>query len=181
MPTPGENVIRCATPGDLPYVTHLQKIHSNAVGFLPTKALEWYIDAGHLRVITENDDPAGYIVARPKFRWNNAMAPLTQTAIDFSAQRRHLGLALVLQHARIARERGQVAVQAMCRADLDANLFWSAAGFVEIGRYQPDNKRNQPIICWRKQLSARTPAWFNMMPPLAGWKARALANNPAHH
>lgn len=180
MPNPGENVIRPATAADLLYVQHLQKMHSNAVGFLPTAALQWYIREQHLRLITENDEPAGYIVARPKFRWNSLMAPLTQTAIDFSAQRRHLGLALVLQHARAARDRGQVAVQAMCRADLDANHFWHAAGFVEIGRYAPDNTRKQPIICWRKQLSARTPAWFNIMPPVAGWKARSLATNPAH-
>lgn len=170
---PPDSLIRTATARDMSFVLELQQRHSNALGFLPRAALDWYIDAGRLSLVLENGDPAGYIVGRDKLRWNIALRPITQAAIDYSAQRRHHGLRLVARAALDAREAGQMAIQAMCREDLDSNAFWKAAGFEEIGRYAPQTARQKNMICWRLRLTNFTPAWFNIMPPVAGWRARS--------
>lgn len=62
----------------------------------------------------------------------------------------------------------------MCRADLDANAFWQAAGFEEIGRYLTASARGKEIICWRKQLQIHRPTWFDELPPVAGHRGRRL-------
>jgi hypothetical protein len=176
--TPRGRQVVLATAADLPFIVQLQRYHSNAVGHLPTPALAWYLDAGRVYLTLENDEPAGYILGRDSLRWCRACRPITQAAIDFQAQRQHLGLALVTQAARDAIEAGQVALQAMCRDDLDANHFWKAAGFRLIGTYDPANARQKTVNCWRLPLMNFRPTWFNVMPPVAGWKARRTTT---HH
>lgn len=163
-----------ATPADLAFVVALQKKHSGALGFLPTAALEWYIEHKRVTLTTENTDAAGYLLGRTHFRWQPLMRPITQAAVLMDVQRRHHGLRLVDQVVEQASLAGQYAVQAMCAADLDSVEFWKAAGFREIGRYSPDNKRNRAMICFRRPLTPASPAWFNVMPPLAGWKGKRV-------
>ncbi len=90
------------------------------------------------------------------------------------ARRRHLGLSLVAAVVEDARVAGQVAVQAMCAADLESVEFWRAAGFQEIGRYAPVNTRQRQMICFRNAISRQVPEWFSIMPPVAGWKGRRV-------
>lgn len=104
------------------------------------------------------------------------MRPITQAAIAFDAQRRHNGLALIASEAAAAREAGQVALQAMCRSDLDANDFWNAAGFEKIGEYDPKNARKKTMICWRRRLITAVPTWYHQLPPVAGHKARKVTH-----
>lgn len=163
-----------ATPADLAFVLALQKKHSGSLGFLPTAALSWYIENKRVTLARENTEHAGYLLGRSHFRWQPLMRPITQAAVCMDAQRRKLGLRLVDQVVEQATLAGQYAVQAMCAADLDSVEFWKAAGFREIGRYSPDNKRNRAMICFRRPLTQASPAWFNVMPPLAGWKGKRL-------
>src|SRR3954464_9281630 len=64
--------VMAAALSDLPYVVHLQKLHSAAVGFLPRAALEEKIRLGRMWLATENDEPAGFLhhgsLARPEVR-----------------------------------------------------------------------------------------------------------------
>src|SRR5947209_1089728 len=84
--------VTAAALSDLPYVVHLQKRHSTAVGFLPRAALEEKIRLGRIWLATENDEPAGFLhhgsLARPEVR-------IFQAAVQYDAQRRHHGMALV--------------------------------------------------------------------------------------
>lgn len=118
-------VIRAA-PADLAYVVALQKRNHEALGFIPRAALAEKIDRGRIWLATENGDPAGYLhhgsLAVPEVR-------VFQAAVQYDARRRHLGLALVadlLARARAASARG---VSLRCLDFLDANDFWTAAGF----------------------------------------------------
>lgn len=164
--------VRIATPADLQFVLALQRKHTNAVGHLPTAAIEWYIAHERCTLAIENAEPAGYVLGRAALRWCIALRPITQAAICFDAQRRHHGLALVAAETTAAGEAGQIAIQAMCREGLDANEFWAAAGFDKIGSYAPGNARAREVICWRKQLTPYRPKWFEIMPPVAGWKGK---------
>jgi N-acetylglutamate synthase-like GNAT family acetyltransferase len=166
--------IQLARASDLTYVLHLQKRFSNALGFLPKAALEWYVDHRRLRLASDGRQPCGYVVGRSSLRWNRQITPITQAAVDFDEQRRGAGLDLVGHVENEARQAGQSALQAMCRADLDANAFWRAAGFEEIGRYLTQTARGKEIICWRKCLQVNRPRWFDQLPPVAGHQARRL-------
>lgn len=169
----GGHAIKTASLADLQFVEDLQRKHSNAIGFIPRQATEWYLEAGRVQLALENDEPAGMLLGREKLRWNIALRPITQAAIDFSAQRRHHGLGLVERIALDAKEAGQLAIQACCREGLEANDFWRAADFEEICRLDPSNARGKHIIVWRRKVQPNfTPAWFYIPPPVAGYRAR---------
>lgn len=116
----------CARSNDLSYVVALQKKHHQALGFLPRVALEQKIELGRIWLATENDEPAGFLhhgsLARPEVR-------IFQAAIQYDAQRRHLGFALVNDLIARARAAGAEAISLRCLSFLEANAFWSAAGF----------------------------------------------------
>lgn len=157
--------VRPATPADLSFILQLQKRFSNELGFLPKIALEWYLENHRVLLATENDEPAGYVLGRDLLRWNPAIRPITQAAIQFDAQRRGAGLALVRRTEDEGREAGQVATQACCREGIDANDFWQLAGYEKICQLTPQTKRNQPMNIWRKQLTIFRPEWFTLPPP----------------
>ena len=48
--------VRVATMDDLPFIDHLQKKHTKQVGFMPTKALEGKVRAGHVLVAEERSE-----------------------------------------------------------------------------------------------------------------------------
>ena len=85
-----------------------------------------------MRIAEENDDAAGYILSRPKLRWQPAMRSITQAAVAMDAQRRHHGLALLARIEQESRSAGLLAIQACCAVGLDSNDFWRAAGFLPI-------------------------------------------------
>lgn len=154
--------------GDLPFLIDLQKKNSAALGYLPAMALKWYADHRMVLLAKENEEPAGYILGRPSLRFNRAICPIYQAAVAFDAQRRHHGLALLERLEAIARGRGQLALQANCASDLEANEFWAAAGFRPIVCMTPDNARGRDLICWRKPLTKLIPSWFIEPPARAG-------------
>lgn len=171
LPLPQPDCVRVATLRDLRFVDHLQRRYANCVGFLPRIAIENLLEAGHMRLATENDDGAGYILSRPRLQWQPRMRSITQACVAMDAQRRHHGLALLTQIAAEAAGSGIVALQACCAVGLDSNSFWRAAGFVPICHMRPDNVRGREVICWRKPLTSVVPTWFAMPPRFAGHRA----------
>lgn len=163
--------LRVATLADLSFVTSLARKHTEAVGFLPRPAVEWYIANSRVIIATENADNAGYLLGRSHFRWQPLLRPITQAAICFDAQRRHLGLSLVSHVADQARSAGQIGVQCCCADGLDANLFWAAAGFQQICTLSRANARDRQIHVWRLPLAKRLPLWWIQPPPRAGIRA----------
>ena len=47
--------IRTATMDDLPFLDALQKKHSKALGYFPTKQFEGYIEGGHVLIAEEGE------------------------------------------------------------------------------------------------------------------------------
>lgn len=162
-----------ATPNDLKFVDSLQRKFARSLGFLPTEALRTNLERGNVTLTRENDDAAGYILVRPVLRWQPKLASVIQAAVCMDAQRRQHGLALLLRFESEARARGQVALQANCAVGVEANEFWSAAGFKPIAHLTPETKSGRHIICWRKPLTRNLPAWFADLPQKAGHRARS--------
>jgi hypothetical protein len=156
------------------FVSALQKKFSNALGYLPTAALQWYVEQKRVGIAFENGEPAGYVLGRTHYKYQPLMRPITQAAVAMDAQRRHHGLGLVARVCEQAQATRQLAVQACCAADLDANEFWMVAGFVAVDVLKPDNARGREIIVWRKSLTARAPDWFMVPPPVAGHRAKKV-------
>lgn len=161
-----------ATPTDLKFVDSLQRKFARSLGFLPTAALEQNLEAGNITLTRENDDSAGYLLVRPVLTWQPLLASIVQAAVCMDAQRRHHGLALLLRFEQEARLRGQIALQANCAIGVEANEFWSAAGFKPIAHLTPKTVSGRHIICWRKPLTRKLPTWFTDLPAKAGHRAR---------
>lgn len=125
VPPPDGGVVR-ATPADLAYVVHLQKRHGDAIGFLPRLALAQKIDLGRVWLARENGEPAGFLhhgtLNAPEVR-------IFQAAVQYDARRRRLGLALVDELLTRAAAAGARGVSLRCLSYLEANAFWTAAGF----------------------------------------------------
>jgi hypothetical protein len=171
--TDSTRTLRIATPADHSFVRNLQRMHSAAIGFIPDAATQVYLERERVLLALENGEPAGMILTNAKLSWCIAMRPIFQAAIQFDAQRRHHGLALVAQAEADALAAGQVAVQACCREGLEANEFWRIAGYSEICRLDPRSARDRSVICWRKPLvPGFVPPWFNVPPMRAGYRAR---------
>jgi N-acetylglutamate synthase-like GNAT family acetyltransferase len=173
-PTPTVGVLSRATLEDLAFVDSLQKKFGRSLGFLPTEALEKNLEQGNVDLCLENGDPAGYLLCRPVLSWQPGLSSIVQAAVCMDAQRRHHGLALLLQVEERARIRGQVAMQANCAVGVEANEFWAAAGFKPIAHLTPATKSQREIICWRKPLQRSLPSWFTTLPAKAGGRSLAV-------
>lgn len=171
LPVPQSPALRPATVADVKFLAHLQRKFSGALGFLPTIAQEWYACHSCVTLAIENNTPAGYILGRPALKWNPLIRPIYQACVAMDAQRRHHGLALLADLESKARAAGQLAIQANCAADLEATEFWRAAGFIPVAHLTPANVRSRDVICWRKALTSRIPAWFIDLPQRAGSRA----------
>jgi len=170
--TDAPTTILTATAADIRYIDALQKKHSLQLGFLPRPAIEWYADAGCIRLATDNADPVGYVLSRPLLKWCPLIRPIIQAAVQMDARNREHGTNLVQSVVDAAQAAGQLAVQASCVEGNDANEFWRALGFIAIGRRAPLNQRKREIIVWRKILTrGKFPAILAEMPHRSGWKA----------
>jgi N-acetylglutamate synthase-like GNAT family acetyltransferase len=164
--------IRRARPQDLKFLSHLQKKYSNELGFLPTAALQWYVEQQRVGVVLENNEPAGYVLGRTHYKYQPLMRPITQTAIAFDARRRHLGMALIQRVEQHARDERQMAMQAICAENLDANDFWLALGFEHVTTFGGQNTRGRALHVWRKCVTKTRPDWFTTPPPDPGQRRR---------
>lgn len=160
-----------ASISDLRFIDSLQRKFARSLGFLPTAALEVNLEAGNVHLAMENEDPAGYLLVRPVLSWQPLLASIVQAAVCMDAQRRHHGLALLLKIEEDARARGQIGLQANCAIGVEANEFWQAAGFKPIAHLTPATKSQREIICWRKPLTRKLPAWFTCLPAKAGGRS----------
>src|SRR5689334_11632091 len=155
LPRPGAagaGIVRAAGPADLPYVVHLLKRNTEALGFLPRAALAEKIELRQIWLSLENGEPAGFLhhgsLAAPEVR-------IFQAAVQYDARRRHLGLALVQDLADRAAAAGARGISLRCLSFLDANDFWEAAGFTRLGA-EPGAKGTLNV--WAKQLEPASSA-----------------------
>jgi hypothetical protein len=148
-PTP---TIRLAQSQDWKFLDHLQRKHHDAIGFLPRVALERAIERGQVMLALENGEPAGYVYGQSPYQRRADVAILFQAAICFDARRRLLGTALV--EAFLARFPPTVTQACLwCASDLDANLFWSALGFVAVACRDGARSAGRTHLFWCRHLN----------------------------
>ena len=150
QPSPAN--IRLATQRDRSYMTHLAKQFPVALGFIPDSAVQTLIDARSVWVAREAGQHAGYILARPRLSTSPTVRPIIQACVDFSAQRRHIGIALLDALANDARDQRISVLTAWCRSELAANEFWRSAGFREIATRPGGKKSGGVLRLWARQL-----------------------------
>jgi hypothetical protein len=149
LPTP---TIRLAQSQDWKFLDHLQRKHHDAIGFLPRVALERAIERSQVMLALENGEPAGYVYGQSPYQRREHVAIIYQAAICFDARRRLLGTALV--EAFLARFPPTVTQACLwCASDLDANLFWSALGFVAVARRDGARSTGRTHLFWCRHLS----------------------------
>jgi hypothetical protein len=144
--------IRRATLPDLKFIIDIQRRFTDQIGFLPKCKTEKSIYFGNVFLGNINGQEAGFLLYEPKLSCQPTTAIIVQAAIRMDAQRQTVGLHLVKNLCNLAYYNDSTVIQASCREDLEANIFWKAAGFTAIATRPGGKRRNFNIIIWRKQL-----------------------------
>ncbi len=115
---------------DLEYVLALSRRHYEEIGFLPAPRLAEYQRRGQLWMAQENSELCGFMV------WGRGWPVLRvyQVCIQYDAQRREHGIALVRRLVQKADQEGYEAISCFVADDIDANAFWKAGGFLLVGQ-----------------------------------------------
>ena len=168
VPTPKIDLaIRPGEPGDVPFMDSLQKRHSKAVGWMPTKQFEGKVALGHVLVAEANDKPVGYLVGNDRYFKRDDVGIVYQVNVEPGRQRGLVGASLLkAQFERSAY--GCRLYCCWCAQDLAANRFWEAMGFVPLayraGSLTKGSKGTPRVhIFWQKRIvrgDEVTPWWF---------------------
>jgi hypothetical protein len=96
-----------------------------------------------------NGEPAGYLLAEPNSRDRPGLCLVHQACVEYDARHRSVGMKLVAAQRLAAQRAGAGIIQLWCRAELEANLFWLAAGFTPRLLREGGKAREIPLIGWR--------------------------------
>lgn len=160
-------LVREAVEGDWGYIETLRRRESDALGFVPKdrylSVIEKRPSYGRDRwryenvwTTEDNGDTTGFCYA--SFPVRTGVAKLWQVCVQEDARRWHRALLLVETVERQARERGLHTVEARVAADLEANLFWMAAGYEPVAEERSTylarsaSKCGRMIVLYRKKL-----------------------------
>jgi N-acetylglutamate synthase-like GNAT family acetyltransferase len=142
-------VIRAASTKDVAWVVSLQKVWSNAVGFLTRQAIRAKIARGQGVLIAEGGQEAGYLLHSSG---RDGVLCCSQVAVSRELLRTELGTELVHELERRAVERGLNVIRLRCREELEANLFWKAVGFETTAVIGRGSARGFRIVEWTKAV-----------------------------
>lgn len=135
------------------FASHLQRKHTDQLGFLPTVAIKEYAQRGQILLAHQNDQPCAYAIYfdgrngnRPRFD------PLTirihQLCTQEDARRILHATHLVNQIYDIAKTGHFTAIRAWVAHDIPANEFWHAVGFNIHATRQGGRRRNRLHNLW---------------------------------
>jgi hypothetical protein len=170
LPLPAPRVALNIRPGvlsDLPFIDRLQKMHSKAVGFMPTAQFEGHIAAGKVLIAEESAAmPVGYLLASDRYFKHDDVGIIYQMNVLPDRQRGFVAASLLkAQFERSAY--GCKLYCCWCAQDLAANKFWEAMGFVPLafrtGGTGSGKKPARMHIFWQKRIregDETTPWWF---------------------
>ena len=128
----------------LTYILGLAKKHTDEIGFLPRPTVERYWASNQVLIESENAEPCGFLI----FGRGWPRLKIYQACIQYDAQRRAHGLALVGRVIALASERACDAVSLWCADDLPANEFWQAAGFQLLRSKPGGHRRGRNLNLW---------------------------------
>ena len=141
----------------------LQKLHSRAVGWMPTKQFEGKIDLGHVLVAQDaGGRPVGYCVGNDRYYKRDDVGIVFQMNVEPGRQRGLVGATLLRElFARAAW--GCRLYCCWCAQDLAANRFWEAMGFVPLAYRAGSQGKKRVHIFWQKRIrrgDEETPYWY---------------------
>lgn len=118
--------------------------HYEQVGFIPRPRLDAYSAAEQIDIEYENGAPCGFLV------WGNGWPVLKvyQACIQYDAQRRKHGYALVRRLILRASEQGYEAISCWCAEGLESNEFWRSCGFQWSGQRDKGGRRKRKHNRW---------------------------------
>jgi hypothetical protein len=186
LPLPAPKValdIGPAVLSDLPFIDRLQKMHTKAVGWMPTNQLEGCIKQGRMLVAWASRpcsledmggtpmlpaEPVGYLLAADRYFKRDDVGIIYQMNVLPEYQRGFVAASLLkAQFERSAY--GCKLYCCWCAQDLAANKFWEAMGFVPLAfRTGGTGNGKKPggarmHIFWQKRIRSgdeSTPWWF---------------------
>lgn len=135
--------IRRATQSDLSYLLHLQRKFSDQIGFAPTTAYIDRIEKGHVLVTTENNDPAGFVLACCRL---DRTLHISQAAVELDLQRDLHGASMLAYLAARARLAGCDRMTCTVRDNIPAHRFWQALGFTPMRERTGGSARKRFLI-----------------------------------
>ncbi len=188
LPAPRTPIaIRTATLNDLPFMDALQKRHSKALGYFPTKQFEGYIEgggvliaepsvvSGPLSVVNATDNgrrttdmPLGYVISRDRYLKRDELGVIYQLCVADGVQRKLVGASLV----REVFQRSAYGCRLFCcwcAQDLAANYFWESLGFVPIAFRAGSGKKKRVHIFWQKRIDSTIPSPHHTVTPTPYW------------
>jgi hypothetical protein len=157
--------VRLATETDITFVMSLQRRNRESVGGLPTPAIAERITRRTLLLGELNGEPAGYLL----YDYRDNILRIPQACIQYDARRRYYGEQLVGQMLNLYPNAAEIRLR--CAADLDANVFWQALGFVCVSTVKGGTRRGRLLNNWQKWNDAHlfTPATLAVAP---AWQGR---------
>ncbi len=156
--------VRPGVEGDLAFIDDLQRMHSKAVGWMPTGQLEGHIAKGHVMVAeapgskeegsqADAIEPIGYCIAVDKYFKREDTGIVYQMNVLPGRQRGLVG-ATLLKAMFDSWPYGVRLCCCWCAQDLAANRFWEALGFVPLAFRAGSRKKDRIHIFWQKPVRA---------------------------
>ncbi len=146
---PDGYAVRLAEPEDLLFVMSLQRKNRESVGGLPTPAIAARLERRTLLLGLLNGEPCGYLM----FDYGDGVLRVPQACIQYDARRRTYGECLVGQMLNLYPDAKEVRLR--CAADIDANVFWKAMGFICVGSVPGGSRRGRRLNLWQLWNDAR--------------------------
>lgn len=140
--------VRPAMQSDLLYIDSLQRKNATALSFYPTTVFEREIGAGRVVLNEVDGEPVGYC-------WHGApddLFRIHQACIQYDARGALHGAELMRWCEQLATAWNSRAVSLRCAADIEANGFWRAMGYVCEAVRPGGIRRSRDINCWTLRL-----------------------------
>ena len=164
---------RLATMDDLPFLDGLQKQHSRALGYFPTKQFEGYIEMGGVLIaslsaeysVPSTEERVGYVISRDRYLKRDELGVIYQLCVAAGYQRGLIGATLVREVFRRSAY-GCKLYCCWCAQDLPANRFWESMGFVPIAFRAGSTGKRRVHIFWQRRINdtdsgeRATPYWY---------------------
>jgi len=155
--------VHLATPRDLKYIYHLQRVWANTAGFLTRHTHRNIVRDKRCLMIDQNNAPAGYI------NWHlsrRGSVTMHQICIDEDLLRTYLGTD-ILRYLSAAAHKGHCSIiRGTCRIDVPATHVLPTTGFIPTAFYNPPTARALPSIEWTLYLVDPTPIYDAIHQPL---------------
>jgi hypothetical protein len=155
--------IRLATETDIPFIDHLQKMHSHMVGWFPTKQIEAYVKGDHVLIAEDQHrNPLGYCSFKDQYLKRDDVGIVYQLNVLPLKQRGLIGASLV----KAAFDRSAYGCKLFCcwcAQDIQANYFWESIGFIPLAFRTGSRSKQRIHIFWQRRVRDNddsTPYWF---------------------